>query len=334
MKKIFIFFFVLVLIIAIGGFVYLNRNSFNNDSNPQAKQIDFNIEITSQERKVYNPTTEISVSSEKKITLKEGARASLNELGEKNGKFYYSLKLTGIMTGSSKRKVIFADESDVIKEIEFTLNRETVYYPIGYESIEGWPDSKLVIDPYDPLVRVDKKNRLPEDFEPKDLVDLNATFGIYTFNDAKLNREAAQQLKRLWDDCAKATGDYVTVASGYRSWAEQQKIYGNNVGLYGEDETNTFSAKPGHSEHQLGLTVDFTNKETDYKLDEKFSSTKAGKWIADNAHLYGFVESYSKGSSLEINYQYEPWHYRYIGKTLALEFKQSGKIFQDWINEL
>lgn len=130
-------------------------------------------------------------------------------------------------------------------------------------------------------------------------------------------------LLEMMDD-AKDDGVNLEVISGYRSFGKQAQLKASYKVTYGAG-ANAFSADQGYSEHQLGSTVDFTTKE----LGANFSTldtTEAYQWLTEHAHRYGFVLSYPKGNTY---YQYEPWHWRYVGRELADDLDDDGKHFYD-----
>ena len=106
---------------------------------------------------------------------------------------------------------------------------------------------------------------------------------------------------------AEAEGITLTVVSGYRSYERQTTLYNNYVARDGKANADTYSARPGHSEHQTGLAADLN------LVDTSFENTKAGKWLAQNCYKYGFILRYPKGKEAITGYIYEPWHFRFIG---------------------
>lgn len=163
----------------------------------------------------------------------------------------------------------------------------------------------------DPLALVDQRHPLPEYYVPKDLVPLGY-YGTKTLHEnAVLRREAAEGLARLME-AAEAAGEDLVVASAYRSFGEQRAIHAELTALYGEG-AERFSAQPGHSEHQLGTTVDFTNTAAEYRVWSVFEDTGAYRWLLEHARDYGFVQSYERGKEGETGYEAESWHYRYVG---------------------
>jgi D-alanyl-D-alanine carboxypeptidase len=132
---------------------------------------------------------------------------------------------------------------------------------------------------------------------------------------------------------ARAAGKPIAVQSAYRSYAKQESIFNANVAQYGFKNAALSSARPGHSEHQLGTTLDFKSKGGPAPWELKdWATTPAGKWMKNNAWKYGFVMSYPQGKSPSVTcYKYEPWHYRYFGRKLSRAITQSGLSTREWL---
>jgi zinc D-Ala-D-Ala carboxypeptidase len=130
-----------------------------------------------------------------------------------------------------------------------------------------------------------------------------------------LRREAAVNLESLVSSAA-ASGEELAVASGYRSYEDQRASYARLVSVFGKGADRT-SAPPGHSQHQLGTAVDFTNAAVGYEVMQKFGRTTAAGWLQEHAHEHGFVLSYPPGRHARTGYHWEPWHYRYVGEENA-----------------
>ena len=128
---------------------------------------------------------------------------------------------------------------------------------------------------------------------------------------------------------ARATGVTLRVGSGYRSYATQASLFAGYVRRHGEAAASRFSSRPGHSEHQSGLAVDFAGADQTCWVDDCFERTAAGKWLAAHAHEYGFILRYPKGKEKITGYQYEPWHFRYVGRELAGALQQSGLTMEE-----
>ena len=124
---------------------------------------------------------------------------------------------------------------------------------------------------------------------------------------------------------ATSTGIHLQIISGYRSFGEQTSLKSSYKFTYGAGTANQFSADQGYSEHQLGTTVDFTTTGASATLNG-FEKTKAYEWLINNAHKYGFTLSYPQGNSY---YQFEPWHWRYVGIELATKLNRDNNHFYD-----
>jgi len=177
------------------------------------------------------------------------------------------------------------------------------------------------------LVLVDRSHALPQDYAPKDLVPLPAS-GVPTVGgrDLMLRREAAEHLKDL---VAAADDEELVVASAFRSYLDQSYTHERLKSIYGS-EADAMSASPGHSQHQLGTAVDFTNSVAAYQVQPIFGQTSAAWWLQNHATQYGFVLSYPPGKD-ETGYQFEPWHYRYIGVENAGRLQESGLTLQEFL---
>lgn len=163
---------------------------------------------------------------------------------------------------------------------------------------------------------------MPEDYKPEDLVVPNVPFSFSgTLEKSYLRKEAAEALERLFD-LAKKEGIQLNAVSGFRSYDYQKNLYANNVKRKGQEHTDRFSAKPGHSEHQTGLTMDVSSKSANNELELTFANTKEGKWLEKNAHRAGFIIRYPKGKESITGYAYEPWHIRYVGDIAESIYKK------------
>ena len=165
-------------------------------------------------------------------------------------------------------------------------------------------------DPY--LWRlVDKNHALDADYEPGDLVTL--TSGSYLLNRTglQLRQQAAMALTNM-AKAAKVDGVTLVVSSCYRSYQYQKQVYERNVKAMGQAAADRESARPGHSQHQLGLAVDFGS------IDDSFAKTAQSRWLEQNAWRYGWSLSYPENMEPVTGYRWESWHYRFVGVDLSL----------------
>ncbi len=158
------------------------------------------------------------------------------------------------------------------------------------------------------LMLVNKYYYLTEDYEPNDLVTLTAKYNKGT--NSKMRKEAANAFMKM-ADAAMLDNIVIKNASGYRSYNYQVSLYDNYVKKDGKEAADTYSARPGFSEHQTGFVSDINI------IDTSFENTDDFLWLHDNAYKYGFILRFPKDKEDVTGYQYEPWHYRYVGKKAA-----------------
>lgn len=178
-------------------------------------------------------------------------------------------------------------------------------------------------------VLVDRSHTLPSGYVPGDLVSLPA-HDVPTVGGRGLvlRKEAAEHLRGLIG-AANADGEELVVASAFRSYADQRSAYGRLKSIYGPG-ADAMSAPPGHSQHQLGTAVDFTNAIADYQVEPTFGRSTAAVWLQDHAAEYGYALAYPPGKNAT-KYDFEPWHYRYIGVENASRFEHSGLVLQAFL---
>jgi D-alanyl-D-alanine carboxypeptidase len=172
---------------------------------------------------------------------------------------------------------------------------------------------------------------LPADFVPPDLVRTTAG-GDAPQGAQPLRRLVVPDLEAMF---AAARGDDVSlgILSAYRSYDTQDSLFRASVGQQmargvehdtAEANANRFRARPGHSQHQLGTTVDLTSPEVSYGLGQRFAETRAGQWVRQHAWEFGFVLPYTPGSEPRTGYVSEPWHVRWVGRDLAALLMADG----------
>ncbi len=170
-------------------------------------------------------------------------------------------------------------------------------------------------DDLSPFYLIDKKHTVSSDYIPKNLIPLkkNELFDINK-NNLSLRSEAYEALKKLAEAALK-DGIKLTVSSTYRSYEYQKNLFDYWVSVDGLEEAERESARPGTSQHQLGLALDFA------PVDDAFDETPEGKWVYENASKYGWSLSFPQGYEHVTGYRWECWHFRYIGKT-AVDFQK------------
>ena len=148
----------------------------------------------------------------------------------------------------------------------------------------------------------------------------NKTYKLTSSYGNGITKETTTAFNKMVD-AAKKEGHNVYITSGFRSYKMQTTIYNNYVKTDGKKNADTYSARPGHSEHQTGLAIDIN------QIKESFGYTETGKWVNNNCYKYGFILRYPKGKDKITGYIYEPWHLRYVGVDLATKLYNNG----NWI---
>lgn len=178
------------------------------------------------------------------------------------------------------------------------------------------------------LTLVNSENLLPEDFEVE-LADIDEI--------RQFDARAIDELNKMMNDMRKAGITNVWVQSSYRSVARQKELYDDSVQKYmkqgktreqAEKLTEKLINKPGSSEHNLGLAVDFN------KVENEFKNTKGYKWLLKNAENYGFILRYPEEKVDLTGISYEPWHWRYVGKEHAKQINKLNMCLEEYIDYL
>ena len=184
-------------------------------------------------------------------------------------------------------------------------------------------DKKTDINLID-LILVNKENKLPDDYDP-DLIDFE------NFKIAAVLEENLTELK----NAAKDEDIYIYINCAYRSNSEQEQVYINTVANFVDngnsydiavEKAKQIAALPGYSEHQTGLAIDFTNGGTYEEKEELWN------WLSLNAYKYGFILRYPQGKEDITGYDYEAWHYRYVGKKDAKKMFDENLCLEEYLN--
>ncbi|WP_336046536.1 M15 family metallopeptidase [Solibacillus ferritrahens] len=131
---------------------------------------------------------------------------------------------------------------------------------------------------------------------------------------------------------AKGEGIELVAFSGFRSYEYQKTLYDRYVKRDGKDAADRYSARPGYSEHQTGLAFDIGEKgQEDLWLTNAFGETKAGQWLAQNSHKFGFILRYPKGKEQITGFMHESWHFRYLEGDLATKVYEAGVTLEEYL---
>ncbi|MGH2608055.1 MAG: M15 family metallopeptidase [Tepidiformaceae bacterium] len=189
------------------------------------------------------------------------------------------------------------------------------------------PDNTIVVACGEILAPLDKTHRLTPDCVPPDLEALPAE--MVASAGQLLRRDAAAAYRELFA-AARADGYTIVAASAYRNYQEQVSAYTSHVNRGGQAYADRVSARPGHSEHQLGTTTDVSSATAGYGL-ESFEGTAEAAWLAEHSWEYGFIVSYPEGKEPITGYVYEPWHIRWVGKDEAAKVRASGLTLHEYL---
>lgn len=199
--------------------------------------------------------------------------------------------------------------------------KEPVYFTLG----SSQPVRAIVENynlPSSLWTLVNKSRSIPASYTPNKLIvpDLPRAASI------SVRSDVVTPLTQMFT-AAKQAGLSLMIASGYRSYENQQSIFNASAAEVGNSEANKLIALPGQSEHQTGLAVDIASSKNCY-VQACFSDTAEGKWLATNSYKYGFILRYPSSSESITGYSYEPWHFRYVGVDLATAIYESNSTLE------
>ena len=177
---------------------------------------------------------------------------------------------------------------------------------------------------------VNDRNRLPCDFVPPSLAAPDIAFAASPSEEKRfLEARAARHAKRLFD-AAKAEGLFLYGISGYRSYQRQEALYQKACSSSRSSSLLCETAMPGCSEHQTGLALDVSCPAVALNLSPAFAETAEGRWLARHAPLYGFILRYPYGKEHLTGFPPEPWHIRYVTRSLALCLTLTGQVLEEY----
>ena len=265
------------------------------------KEYKFTIDVVDTTKPVIDARSEITTVVGEEVDLLEGVTVSDNSKEE------IDVEIKG--------------EYDYDKEGEYELE----YYAKDSSGNEETLKFKLIVlsDP-DNMTFTTSKGFKGEVIDGVTYIDgiliANKTYSLPSDYGNGLTSATQNAFDKMNAD-AKSLGLNLWIASGYRSYWTQNTLYNNYVASDGKEEADTYSARPGHSEHQTGLAFDLNS------VESSFANTDEGVWVKDNCYRYGLIIRYPKGKESITGYMYEPWHLRYVGVELATKLYDDG----DWI---
>lgn len=200
---------------------------------------------------------------------------------------------------------------DVVIRIE--LNMDKTYYE----------DSEFIKNPDEITTLANKYYEIKDDYEPKDLVEMDDDYANNMYGTLKLRKEAYEKFKEMCN-ASRKHGVKFYAESAYRSYDYQNIIYKNYVEENGQEEADKYAAKPGFSEHELGLAIDLANIWTITTKGEEY------KWLSKNAYKYGYIIRYKEEWEDITGYSAESWHIRYVGVDAATVIQKEDITFEEY----
>lgn len=208
------------------------------------------------------------------------------------------------------------------KNKDLSIEKVIINVNIGL-NYDYYTHTKATKDLNTNTILVNKYNYLTEDYVPENLQTVDKKYSSKTLQLVDYAKEAFEELSE-----AASKENYTVLAmSSYRSYQYQYNLYNRYVSTDGVEAADTYSARPGYSEHQTGLAVDVYNGKEDFT---NFEKTKEYNWMQDNAYKFGFILRFPKDKVLETGYQYESWHYRYVGKEIAKYIHDNNLCFEEY----
>ncbi len=200
------------------------------------------------------------------------------------------------------------------------------------EEIQAAKEERLLLEAKEQgfLLLVNKNNPLLQNYRPDDLEPIKYYAAERSPASRFMRKEAADNFHLMVEEAEKA-GHTIMMTTAFRDYNFQKTLFDNYVAKNGFEEANKFSAKPGQSEHQTGLAVDITSPNVNYQLTYDLGNTEEGKWLAENCKNYGFILRYPEGQFEITGYEYEPWHFRYVGKIAAELIYQEGTTLEEFL---
>lgn len=247
--------------------------------------------------------------------IKEENKNNNQEIKEEKNKYE---KISYYKKENKERYIAYEKENPTL-----TLEQIITYVNIGLDN-PYYTNTKPADNLNTNLLLVNKYNYLTEDYVPSNLENISTT---YARSGMQLVKEAKEAFETLSEN-AKKEGMNVIAMSSYRSYDYQVNLYNNYVAQDGKEAADKYSARPGYSEHQTGLAVDVYNLDLPYT---SFEETEEFTWMQENAYKYGFILRFPKDKVDITGYQYESWHYRYVGKKVAKEIKDNNLTLEEYI---
>ena len=237
-----------------------------------------------------------------------------NTLSLMKSKYYIHNNLNKYLNYKNSSKKTFNTENELNDYVITSINSmlDTPFYqnPVKTDLSKGY------------LMIVNKYHYLDSNYVPNNLVTASSKYG----NTLQVEKTTYEAFINMYNDASKI-GLNIAIMSPYRSYNTQIGLYNRYASVDGKALADTYSARAGYSEHQTGLAIDIVKRGGTLG---GFETTKEFKWMKDNSYKYGFILRYPSGKEWITGYQYEPWHYRYVGVEAATQIYNEGITFEEY----
>lgn len=225
----------------------------------------------------------------------------------------------------TKDKFFILKNIDLYKQYkdEFADTRSLIEY-VNSKAYKKPFEEAVEADTTKGLLMIGSKIYYLGNYEPADLQDVDK--GYYILSTPKLRSEALKAYIEM-SDAARSEGLDFYISTAYRSYDFQNNLYNSYLKNDPQEVVDTYSSRPGYSDHQIGLSCDIR---TEDKAFGEFTSTKEAEWLKNNAYKFGFINRYPEGKENITGYMYESWHYRYVGKDVAKIIYDNNITFDEY----
>lgn len=295
-----------ITISTLGAIILMAGSSSENN--------DFHIvkTVSAQESSFQKPTlTAMLTNNSLKLSWSKVESADeykIYRAKKKNGKF--------------KKIATVTSDTLTFSDTDFKGARKKYYYKIQAVS---WSSKEQIYSDIIKKTVYKRKSKVNGITYINGILIANKTYKLPKSYNPGTNVKAYKAFKKMQSEAYK-DGINLYIASGFRSYSYQKKLYNSYKARDGKKKADTYSARAGHSEHQTGLAFDINNPSS------SFDNTKEAKWLAENCTKYGFIIRYEKSKENITGYKYESWHIRYLGKGLAKKVTESGKCLEEYLN--
>ena len=277
---------------------------------------------------LYHKTNEYKLT-EVGYTLEE-SKLIIEKLNDKNETYFVENEKDNNVISIIKEKYFL--EKNLFEYISYKENNKKTNYSdviaiVNVHADKEWYNPKVIKDTdmsKDNLILVNKFYKLSSEYIPEDLTTINLN---YAYDDNRVRKEVSDAYVKM-ASAAKEDGVKLIANSSFRDYDRQEAVYKDFYYSEGIDYADKYAARPGHSEHQTGLCIDiFTGGNS---TTENFEDSDAFKWLSKNAYKYGFILRYPKGKEYLTGYNYESWHYRYLGVDTATKVYNSKLTYDEY----